>query len=133
MELFIGFDNILRIILEWQIHVRISIILLFSYLLEFSIVRRNYGAGDYQNTSNNRIKDTIAKASSILLDDQFQNDGLSIGGGLDRGLGGYGASGLPPHGGIQRNSSQPPIYSYGGLKSNYTASEADPSDFDTHS
>ncbi|CDW87188.1 UNKNOWN [Stylonychia lemnae] len=96
--------------------------------------RRNYGAGDYSNTSNNRIKDTLAKAQSILLDDPFQSDGLSIGGGLDRHHGGGAYSGLPPSGAIQRNSSQPPIYqSYGGLKSNYTGSEADPSEFDTHS
>eukprot|EP00347_Sterkiella_histriomuscorum_P011090 403373790 len=108
--------------------------------------RRNYGAGnDYSNTSNNRIKDTLAKAQSILLDDPFQNDGLSSGfgggAGRDRDIG-YG-SGLPPTVSVNRHSSQPPIMNqgYGGgsgfgigiAKSNYTQSDDGESNFDTHS
>lgn len=99
-------------------------------------VRRNYGAaGDYSNTSNNRIKDTLAKASSILLDDPFSNDGSTTGGGFNMGgAGGSSAYGgiPPPIPGVYRHSSQPPaMMNY--AKSNYTGSEAGDSEFETHS
>lgn len=92
------------------------------------LVRRNYGAGEYTNTSNNRIRDTLAKASSILLDEPFSNDGLSNAG-----------SGFPGQGVAMNNygiqPSQPyqqrqPMSHGGFTRSNYTASEAGESDFD---
>lgn len=65
---------------------------------------------------------------------------MSMGGGNDRNTGGYGAggysggySGLPPSGAVNRVSSQPPVTNGGFARSNYTASEAAESDFDTHS
>ncbi len=88
----------------------------------------------------------MAKAEGLLLDDPFSFDRNSGGpgvGGMSNLGGGYGGSNAGPYGGIPsgippglqigKTGSMPPMSHGGFTKSNYTASEAAESDFDTHS
>lgn len=106
------------------------------------------GGGPYGNTSNDRIKDTLAKAQSMLLDDPFtvKTGGMDhqvtgsfggqplisvptagiYGGGFNAGSG----LGIPP---LAKAQSTFPTYGGSGIqRSQYTNSEGE-SEFDNHS
>lgn len=87
----------------------------------------------YGNTSNDRIKDTLAKAQSMLLDDPFTQPKPQ-----ETGNFGYGPSttfGQPDYG-ARGSTTQSRGGGYGGggiLRSQYTNSDAGESEFETHS